>query len=121
MFGSSQKSPGQKSQVRTEQLEMELDHDTGRMDGQCLKGKFAGRTLSSLTDQEVMELLDELRAGDMQEANLIEAYLDWRFPEWRDQSAEQGPETDERRERAKAAGMRTAHMRNVAKTWRIRR
>src|SRR3990170_1714622 len=40
-FGSSRKSPGQKSHVRTDRLEMELDHDSGGMDGQCLKGKFA--------------------------------------------------------------------------------
>ena len=42
-FGSSHKSPGQKSEVRTEALEMELDHDSGHMEGRCLKGQFAGQ------------------------------------------------------------------------------
>ena len=40
---------------------MELDHDSGRMEGRCLKGKFAGRTLSALTDEELILLLEELR------------------------------------------------------------
>jgi hypothetical protein len=78
LFGSADKSPGQKSQVRTEALEMELDHDSGRMEGRCLKGRFTGRTLSSLSDEELLVLLDELRGSDEQGAALIEAYLDRR-------------------------------------------
>jgi hypothetical protein len=85
-FGSSHK-PGQKSQVRTDRLEMELDHDSGQMDGRCLKGRFAGRTLASLSDAEALELLAELRAAGAQEKALIEAYLDWRLPGWRDDDA----------------------------------
>jgi hypothetical protein len=82
-FGSADKSPGQKSQVRTESLEMELDHDSGHMEGQCLKGQFAGRMLSSLSDEEVVILLEELRASDEKGAALIEAYLDRRAQGWR--------------------------------------
>jgi DnaJ domain len=96
-------TPGQKSQVRTERLEMSLDHDTGDMDGKCLAGRFAGRTLSSLGNPELMELLHELRADGAQEAALIEAYLDWRLPGWREN------DTDERakagRSRSKGSGM----------------
>jgi hypothetical protein len=84
-FGSAQKSAGQASRVRTDSLEMELDHDSGRMDGRVLTGRLAGRGLSSLTDKEVFELLDEFQAQGAQEAALIEAYLDWRLPGWRDQ------------------------------------
>jgi hypothetical protein len=86
-FGSAQKSPGQKSQIRTDRLEMELDHDSGHMDGKCLSGAFAGRTLSSLSDREAMELLTELHNGGAREAALMEAYLDWRLPNWRDQAS----------------------------------
>jgi DnaJ domain len=86
-FGSARKSPGQKSQVRTDRLEMELDHDSGHMDGKCLSGRFAGRTLSSLSGREVMELLAELHAAGAREAALMEAYLDWRLPNWRDQAS----------------------------------
>jgi DnaJ domain len=86
-FGSARKSPGQKSQVRTDRLEMELDHDSGHMEGKCRSGRFAGRLLSSLSDQEAMELLAELHNQGAQEVALMEAYLDWRLPGWRDQSS----------------------------------
>jgi len=49
-FGSggpfaSRKSPGRKSEVRTEGLEMVLDHDSGEKERRCLKGEFAGSEL----------------------------------------------------------------------------
>src|SRR5215470_14906632 len=46
-FGRARKAPGQKSQVKTDRLEVALDHDTGEMEGKCLSGRFAGRALSS--------------------------------------------------------------------------
>jgi hypothetical protein len=91
-FGSSRKSPGQKSEVRTDALEMELDHDSGLMEGRCLKGRFAGRTLSSLSDGELLLLLAELRDADAQGAALIEAYLDKRAQGWREQGADDAAE-----------------------------
>jgi hypothetical protein len=101
-FGTP-RTPGQKSRVATDRLEMELDHDTGDMDGKCLSGRFAGRTLSSLGDPELMALLHEFRADGAQETALIEAYLDWRLPGWRDRDEE----AREKRSgtRAKGSGM----------------
>ncbi len=93
-FGSAHKSPGQASRVRTDRIEMELDHDSGRMDGKVLSGPFAGRALSQLADREVFELLDAFQSEGAREAALIEAYLDWRIPGWRDQaSQEEGGQT----------------------------
>lgn len=87
-FGDSgRKPPGQKSHIRTEALEMELDHDSGRMEGRCLKGRFAGSTLSSLSEADLLALLYEIRAHDVQEAALLEAYLDRRMAGWREQDA----------------------------------
>ena len=86
-FGSADKSPGQKSEVRTDALEMALDHDSGHMEGRILKGQFTGRTLSSLSDEDVLVLLEELRGSDEQGTVLIEAYLDRRAQGWRE-----GPE-----------------------------
>jgi len=94
--GGSRKTPGQTSAVRTEGLEMELDHDSGGMDGRCLKGSFAGRVLSSLSDGELLQLLAELRANDQQGALLLEAYLDRRSPDWRDRD-QGGTAREERR------------------------
>ncbi len=89
-LGSARKSPGRASRVRTDRLEMELDHDSGRMDGKVLTGRFSGRALSSLTDRELFDLLDAFQGEGAQEAALIEAYLDWRTPGWRDETAEEG-------------------------------
>jgi hypothetical protein len=88
VFGPSQKSAGQTSRVGTERLEMELDHDSGYMDGTCLTGRFAGRSLSSLSDREAIELYEEFVADGLKEAALLEAYLDWRVAGWRDTAAE---------------------------------
>ena len=84
LFRAPRKSAGQKSGVRTYTLEMVLDHESGRMDGRCLKGRFAGRDLSSLRDTELLELLDEISASDTQGATLLEAYLDRRCQGWRE-------------------------------------
>ena len=84
LFRAPRKSAGQKSCVRTETLEMVLDHDSGRMEGRCLKGRFAGRDLSSLRETEVLRLLEEIGATDKQGAALLEAYLDRRCKGWRD-------------------------------------
>ncbi len=80
--GSANKSAGQRSRVRTQNVEMELDHDTGDMEGTVLQGKFASRPLSSLDEQEVLVVLGECRTSDPQAAQLLEAYMDRRFPDW---------------------------------------
>jgi hypothetical protein len=90
-FGRSHKSTGQSSVVRTEALEMELDHDTGRIDGRCLKGRFAGRPLSALSEGDLLRLLHELRASDEQGAALLEAYLDRVTPDWRERDSGEAP------------------------------
>ncbi|HEY7765871.1 MAG TPA: DnaJ domain-containing protein [Aestuariivirgaceae bacterium] len=93
-FGAKRKSPGQKSGVRTEALEMVLDHDSGRMEGKCLRGRFAGRDLSSLAESQLLQLLDEFGSTDPQGVVLLEVYLDRRCGGWRDRKTE-------RREKAK--------------------
>lgn len=101
--GSAHKSPGQTSHVGTERLEMELDHDTGHMDGTCLTGRFAGRRLSSLSDREAIELYWEFEADGAKEAALMEAYLDWRVANWRDR--DQGEWSERTKARPKGARM----------------
>ena len=106
-FGSAHKTPGQKSHVRTDRLEMELDHDSGHMEGQCLSGRFAGRKLSTLSDREAMELLDELHQDGAPETGLMEAYLDWRLPGWRDEGSGQAEQARPGRRRARGSHMST--------------
>jgi DnaJ-like protein len=104
-FGSASKTPGQKSHIRTERLEMELDHDSGHMEGECLTGRFAGRKLSTLSDREAMELLAELHQDGAPEAAVMEAYLDWRLPGWRDQESERTQQAGSGRRRARGNRM----------------
>jgi hypothetical protein len=74
---------GRRSTVRSAMFEMELDHDTGEMDGQVLTGPGEGRWLSSLSDEELITL-HAATAQDGESAALLEAYLDRRMPRWRE-------------------------------------
>jgi DnaJ domain len=75
-LGGGAPSTGQASTVDTDTIRMTLDHDTGEMDGEVVKGRFDGRRLSSLGFPDLLLLLDECRAGDPNGAQLLEAYLD---------------------------------------------
>ena len=70
LFRGPRKSAGQKSGVRTDTIEVVLDHDSGSMQGRCLKGQFAGRELASLREAELLRLLDEIGGADSQGAAL---------------------------------------------------
>jgi hypothetical protein len=71
-----------RSMVRTAALEMQLDHETGRLEGLVLAGRREGRLLGKLTKTELLALYKEL-AADSESRQLLEAYLDSRFPVWR--------------------------------------
>jgi hypothetical protein len=78
------KTPGAVSRVRSAMIEMELDHDTGDMDGTVLAGLLAGRRLSGLPEAGLRHLYDECAQSDPDGVRLLEAYLDRRFPGWRE-------------------------------------
>jgi DnaJ-domain-containing protein 1 len=88
--GRKQRSPGSISRVRSAMIEMELDHDTGDMDGSVLAGALVGRRLSSLDRPALQRLLAECRAADPEGVRLLEAYLDRRFPHWREDAQGNG-------------------------------
>lgn len=92
------RTPGQRSSVRTSLLAMNLDHDTGAMDGEVLSGEFSGRRLSSLDLKSLLRLRAECEVAGDQSLALIEAYLDRVHPDWR--QTEDGAE--------RSAGPRTA-------------
>ena len=74
---------GTTSNVRSAALEMQLDHDSGEMDGIVLAGGFEGQRLQDLDEGELNVLLYELRT-DEESVLLLEAYLDRRIPGWRE-------------------------------------
>jgi hypothetical protein len=93
--GRTQQASGSNSRVRSQLIEMTLDHDTGEMDGAVLAGAFAGRQLGSLDKAGLQDLLAECHAGDPDGVRLLEAYLDRRFPDWReDTRSEEQSRTD---------------------------
>jgi hypothetical protein len=87
-FNWGRRSEGQKSSVRTAMLAMELDHDTGTLDGEVLAGQFKGRRLRSMSFDELLRFLPECRTAGDQSANLLEAYLDRMHDGWRSTSGQ---------------------------------
>ncbi|HEX2556534.1 MAG TPA: DnaJ domain-containing protein [Microvirga sp.] len=77
-------SPGRVSRVRSAMVEMELDHDSGAMEGSVLAGAFAGRRLADLDEAALKSLYEACRASDPDGVRLLEAYLDRRFAGWRE-------------------------------------
>ena len=80
-------SAGQTSQVRSQFLNMILDHDSGRLGGWIAVGPDAGR---SLDDFDLSQLVTMMTGFDAESCALLESYLDRRFPAWR-QNAQGDP------------------------------
>jgi hypothetical protein len=80
---------GPSSNVTTDLLAMQLDHETGELGGTVRAGALAGRPLGSLGLADLQSLLDEAQRRDPPSVALLEAYLDRRFPDWRAQAFEQ--------------------------------
>jgi DnaJ-like protein len=78
--GRGQRSHGQASRVRSQYLEMTLDHDTGALTGTIVSGPNAGRSLEDFGLPALLEMFGEL---DAESVPLLESYLDRRFPAWR--------------------------------------
>jgi hypothetical protein len=84
---AAQPTPGQTSSIRTAFLELVLDHDSGALSGQVLRGGFRGQRIEALRRGELIELWRETAAEDAQSAQLVETCLDRGFPDWRDDPA----------------------------------
>jgi len=80
IFGGGARSSGQASRVRSQFLEMSLDHDSGALSGQIIDGPDAGRSLDAF---DLPQLIAMIPAFDAESVALLESYLDRRFPAWR--------------------------------------
>ena len=81
LFGGGATRPaGQASRVRSQFLDMRLDHDSGQLAGQIVAGPHAGRDLQEF---DLAGLLAMAPAFDAESVALLESYLDRRFPAWR--------------------------------------
>jgi DnaJ domain len=84
LFKSSSRPGKQKvSCVRSAMIEMELDHDSGKMRGTVLAGPDEGKSLDAMTRPQCEALHDLCCRDDPEGARLMEAYLDRRFAGWR--------------------------------------
>ncbi len=78
-LGGGVRHAGTGSTVKSDWLEMRLDHDTGAMSGTVRRGEFTGDRLDDLDEDQLRALAEEV-AASADSAALLEAYLDRRFP-----------------------------------------
>lgn len=84
-LGGGKPTAGKTSDIETDYLRMTLDHDSGEMTGQVLKGAYAGRSLEDLGLEELLVLFEDCLRADDKGARVLEAYLDRGGHEgWRD-------------------------------------
>ncbi len=72
---------GARAQFRTKVLAVTFDPLTGRMAGQVLTGAFAGRSLAELSEDELLELLEQCQREDQSAALLLQSYIAYAHPD----------------------------------------
>lgn len=70
----------QHSTVNSKILAMHLDHDSGQLDGEVLQGEFKGWRLADMDRSQLDALLAYCREQDRDSAQLLDSYLQQRFP-----------------------------------------
>ncbi len=81
-MGGAAAAPGQASTIETRFLRMSLDHASGRLDGEVLDGRFRGSRLADLDEAAARALWRDVQA-DAQSVQVLEAWLDRTWPDWR--------------------------------------
>jgi DnaJ domain len=81
--GLVQGKSGRLAYVRTTDLVITLDASRQPVDGQVIRGRFAGRQLSTMQAAELLALRQDISA-DFVGRSILEAYLDRRLAGWRE-------------------------------------
>lgn len=81
-FRSGTQSAPNTSETETSELRMMLDHTTNTIEGEVITGRFAGRSLSSLTKEEIVSLASLLR--EEQSRRLLGSYINRYHPDLED-------------------------------------
>lgn len=66
---------GRTSVIQTRFLKLQLNQNSGSLQGQVLSGPFAGKALAQLSAEQARELLDYYRTHDSESHDLLQAYL----------------------------------------------
>jgi hypothetical protein len=112
-FEGTEASEDNESAVRSRFISMTLDHDTGAVSGRVTAGRFRGRDLFDLDENQIRTLLDEV-ARDSDSLALLETWLDRNRAGWREhfggsagsESAAQAPTVDPDTEAYDVLGLR---------------
>lgn len=73
-------SAGQQSTVETDILRMHLDHDSGALSGDVLKGSYREWRLDEMDQAQLRELYAYCESEDADSVQLLDSYLQQRFP-----------------------------------------
>ncbi len=82
-FEGVEVSEDNESGVKSRVISMTLDHDTGAVSGRVTAGRFRGRDLFDLDENQMRSLLDEV-ARDSDSLALLETWLDKNRAGWRE-------------------------------------
>ena len=80
MLGRNAPAAGRNSTVETALLRMQLDHDSGELQGEVLAGAFKGWHLADMDRQQLEQFYDWCRGEDADSVRLLASYLEQRFP-----------------------------------------
>ena len=78
--GKSSPTAGKNSTVETALLRMQLDHDSGALQGEILGGAFLGWRLADMERQQLEQFFTYCQSEDADSARLLASYLQQRFP-----------------------------------------
>lgn len=78
--GSKTTTAGQTSTVETALLRMHLDHDSGALHGEVLKGNFRGWRLSEMDRRQLEQFMEYCKREDNDSLQLLDSYWQQRFP-----------------------------------------
>ena len=71
---------GQNSTVETALLRMDMDHDSGALQGEILKGFFKGWRLTDMDRQQLQQFFAYCSSEDADSLQLLDSYLQQQFP-----------------------------------------
>jgi hypothetical protein len=77
--GKGSPSAGQSSTVETDILRMQLDHDSGTLEGEVLRGSYEGWRLADMDKNQLRELQDYCQSQGADTVQLLDSYLQQRF------------------------------------------
>ena len=80
ILGGQTPAAGQSSTVESAILRMQLDHDSGELQGEVLRGTYQGWHLADMNREQLLELMAYCRQEDADSAQLLDSYLQRRFP-----------------------------------------